>query len=48
MRTMRDNIEKGTFPQFVKGFVSEMYPNKNYPTWIINSLNSVGIKIIEN
>ncbi|VVC91877.1 unnamed protein product [Leptidea sinapis] len=46
MRTMRANIEKGTFPEFVKTFVDELYPNKDYPTWVINSLSSVGIKII--
>lgn len=48
MRTMRENILKGTFPEFVKDFMSEVYPEKNYPTWIVNSLNSVGINIIES
>lgn len=48
MRTMRENIEKGTFPQFVKKYMNEMYPDGNYPNWIINSLKSVGINLVEN
>lgn len=47
MRTMRENITNGTFPKFVKGFVDEVYPDKNYPSWVVNSLQSVGINIIE-
>ncbi|KOB75115.1 Queuine tRNA-ribosyltransferase [Operophtera brumata] len=45
MRTMRENIEKGTFPQFVRNFVYELYPDKKYPTWVVNSLSSVGINL---
>lgn len=45
MRTMRRNIEKGTFPQFVKGFVSEAFPGGDIPSWVINSLSSVGINV---
>ncbi|CAK1603315.1 unnamed protein product [Parnassius mnemosyne] len=48
MRTMRENIINGTFVQFVKNFMSEVFPNYNYPTWIINSLKSVGINLCEN
>lgn len=46
MRTMRENIENGTFPQFVNKFVNELYSDGNYPPWVVSSLNSVGIKII--
>lgn len=48
MRTMRENLQKGTFPEFVKDFMSEVYPNKDYPTWIVNSLKSVGINVTES
>ncbi|CAH0700721.1 unnamed protein product [Spodoptera exigua] len=48
MRTMRENIEKGTFPQFVQTFVSEYYADcEEIPPWVINSLGSVGIKIVK-
>ncbi|XP_030021491.1 queuine tRNA-ribosyltransferase catalytic subunit [Manduca sexta] len=45
MKTMRENIENGTFPIFVKKFVSELYPDLKYPDWVINSLKSVGINL---
>ncbi|XP_063838776.1 queuine tRNA-ribosyltransferase catalytic subunit [Ostrinia nubilalis] len=45
MQTMRQNIEKGTFPQFVNNFVNEMYSDTEIPPWIIDSLSSVGIQI---
>ncbi|XP_046961779.1 queuine tRNA-ribosyltransferase catalytic subunit [Vanessa cardui] len=48
MRTMRKNIENGSFPQFVKEFFCEVYPDNNFPNWIVNSLHSVGINIINS
>ncbi|CAH1645030.1 unnamed protein product [Spodoptera littoralis] len=49
MRSMRENIEKGTFPQFVQTFVSEYYADcEEIPPWVINSLSSVGINIVKN
>ncbi|CAH2988608.1 unnamed protein product [Chilo suppressalis] len=47
MQAMRENIEKGTFPQFVKNFVNEIYSDGNIPTWVTDSLNSVGIHLSE-
>ncbi|KAM3959098.1 tRNA-guanine transglycosylase [Aphomia sociella] len=46
MRTMREHIEKGTFPDFVNNFVNELYSDGDYPKWVVDSLNSVGINII--
>lgn len=43
---MRENIEKGTFPQFVQKFVSEYFAHENYPSWVVNSLSSVGINVV--
>ncbi|XP_045767735.1 queuine tRNA-ribosyltransferase catalytic subunit isoform X1 [Maniola jurtina] len=48
MRTMRENIKQGTFPQFVKKFVNDLHPDKNYPSWVKNSLMSVGINLLED
>ncbi|CAB3231187.1 unnamed protein product [Arctia plantaginis] len=47
MRSMRENIENQTFPQFVQEFVNAYYPDANYPDWVINSLSSVGINIVK-
>ncbi|XP_013200537.1 queuine tRNA-ribosyltransferase catalytic subunit [Amyelois transitella] len=46
MKTMREHITNGTFPQFVQSFVDELYIEKNYPNWVVNSLKSVGIDIV--
>lgn len=48
MRSMRDNIENGTFPQFVQKFVSEYFTDCEYPKWVIESLSSVGINLVKN
>ncbi|XP_021194758.3 queuine tRNA-ribosyltransferase catalytic subunit [Helicoverpa armigera] len=48
MRTMRENIENGTFPQFVQKFVSEYFTDCEYPKWVIESLSSVGINLVKN
>lgn len=45
---MRENIENGTFPQFVIKFVKEAYPNGNYPKWVTDALTSVGISVCQN
>lgn len=42
---MRENIENGTFPQFVTKFVNELYPDGNFPKWVTDALTSVGITI---
>ncbi|XP_026737791.1 queuine tRNA-ribosyltransferase catalytic subunit [Trichoplusia ni] len=47
MKSMRSHIENGTFPEFVKNFVSEYYPDGNYPSWVVNSLSTVGINILQ-
>lgn len=48
MRTMRENIESSTFPQFVIRFVNELYPNGNCPKWVTDALSSVGITLSQN
>ncbi|CAD0196263.1 unnamed protein product [Chrysodeixis includens] len=48
MKSMRSHIENGTFPEFVKNFVSEYYPDGNYPSWVVNSLSKVGINVVKN
>lgn len=48
MRTMREHIINGTFVQFVKGFMKEVYPDENYSNWVSKSLSSVGINLIES
>ncbi|GBP41091.1 Queuine tRNA-ribosyltransferase catalytic subunit [Eumeta japonica] len=45
MNTMRERIIDGSFPKFVTDFVNQVYPDRDYPSWVLNSLDSVGIKL---
>ncbi|KAF2905441.1 hypothetical protein ILUMI_00733 [Ignelater luminosus] len=45
MKNIQDSITNGNFPEFVIKFMSDLYPNKNYPSWIIDSLAAVNIKL---
>lgn len=45
MKKMRTSISNNTFPDFVKQFMSEAFPDKKYPTWVLNSLRAVNIDL---
>ncbi|XP_015520075.1 queuine tRNA-ribosyltransferase catalytic subunit [Neodiprion virginianus] len=45
MRDIRDSIKEQTFPQFVRKFMLELYPDGEYPTWITEALEAVDIKL---
>ncbi|KAJ3655153.1 hypothetical protein Zmor_014291 [Zophobas morio] len=45
MKDIRQSITKGKFPDFVRDFMLQVYPTKNYPSWIIDSLSAVNIKL---
>merc|ERR1712226_30457 len=46
MKSMRDSIRNGTFPQFVQEFMSLQYPSKDYPSWATDALVSVGVNLV--
>ncbi|XP_065646597.1 queuine tRNA-ribosyltransferase catalytic subunit 1 isoform X2 [Hydra vulgaris] len=46
MAAVRKNIINDTFDSFVQQFMLEMFPEKNYPTWVINALSAVNIFLI--
>ncbi|KAK4878946.1 hypothetical protein RN001_007092 [Aquatica leii] len=46
MKNIRDNIVANTYPQFVQNFMYNLYPNQNYPTWVVDSLAAVNIKLL--
>ena len=45
MRDIRESIKKNKFPEFVKGFMSKMFPDKSYPDWAQKALASVNIHL---
>lgn len=45
MTTMRQSIIDGTFVEFVQNFMSQQFPDKNYPGWVTDALKEVGITL---
>ena len=45
MRSIRKSILENKFPQFVKDFMKEMFPDANYPQWAIDAFASVKIEL---
>ncbi|KAI6659023.1 hypothetical protein LOD99_14699 [Oopsacas minuta] len=43
MQNARTAISNGKFPQFAETFVKTLFPDLDYPVWVVNALNSVGI-----
>ncbi|XP_015433721.1 PREDICTED: probable queuine tRNA-ribosyltransferase [Dufourea novaeangliae] len=46
MQDIRRSIEEQKFPEFIQQFMLDLYPNKEYPSWIINALKAVNIKLL--
>ncbi|KAL7034482.1 hypothetical protein ACKWTF_007981 [Chironomus riparius] len=44
MRDMRDAIESDKFPEFVKTYMDELYPEEK-PKWIVDALKSVNVDL---
>lgn len=47
MKDIRNTILDGSYPEFVRNFMLQQFPSREYPTWVVDSLNSVGIKLID-
>ncbi|XP_012524264.1 queuine tRNA-ribosyltransferase catalytic subunit isoform X1 [Monomorium pharaonis] len=46
MRDIRDSIKAQRFPKFIQNYMLTVYPNKDYPTWIINALEAVNVTLL--
>ena len=45
MASVRQAIKEDKYPQFVRGFLHDNYPEGNYPERAVNALQSVGISV---
>lgn len=45
MRLIRDNIINKTFPDFIKYFMRQYYPTKDFPKWAMDALSYVNINL---
>ena len=48
MLSIHESIKEDRFPEFIKDFFQKIYTNGNYPTWVIESLSSVGVHLLHN
>ncbi|XP_053997736.1 queuine tRNA-ribosyltransferase catalytic subunit isoform X1 [Hylaeus anthracinus] len=46
MRDIRQSIKEQNFPRFIQQYMLDLYPNKEYPSWIINALEAVHVKLL--
>lgn len=46
MRSVRQSIIEGRFPDFVRSFMLAQYPAKDYPGWVVDALRSVEIELL--
>lgn len=48
MREVRESIIEDRYPAYVRGFFAGLYEDKkDYPSWAVNALNSVGVDLLE-
>jgi len=48
MKSIREAIKKDKFPEFVKLFAKNNFPDGNYPEWATNALKKVGIDLLQD
>ena len=47
MKSIRESICKGKFVEFIHDFMKKMYPDKNFPSWAVDALQSVDVNLNE-
>ena len=45
MTNIRQAITEDRFPQFIKNFLEENFPQKDFPQWTVDALSAVGVKV---
>ncbi|XP_013880526.1 queuine tRNA-ribosyltransferase catalytic subunit 1 isoform X2 [Austrofundulus limnaeus] len=46
MRSVRQSIMEGRFPEFIRTFMKRMFPSRDqYPSWAVEALASVGVTL---
>lgn len=46
MRNIRESIKQDKFSEFVQKFMLDVYPDKEYPKWVVDALKAVNIELI--
>lgn len=46
MREIRESIEEKRFPKYVQDYMLKVYPEKNYPVWVVDALRAVNVELL--
>jgi len=46
MQDIRNSISEQRFPKFIQDYMLIVYPDKDYPTWIVNALEAVNVTLL--
>ena len=46
MREIRESIVEKRFPKYVQEYMLKVYPEKDYPTWVVDALKTVNIELL--
>lgn len=46
MREIRQSIEEKRFPKYVQDYLLNVYPDKDYPLWVVDALKAVNIELL--
>jgi hypothetical protein len=46
MKEIRQSIIEQRYPKYVQDYMLKVYPNKDYPKWIVNALRAVNIVLL--
>lgn len=46
MENIRRSIKEQRFPKFIQQYILDLYPNKKYPSWIVNALKTVDVILL--
>lgn len=45
MGDIRKSIEADTFPEFIKSYMQDRFPDSSVPQWIVDALAAVNVQL---
>ncbi|KAK5645694.1 hypothetical protein RI129_004158 [Pyrocoelia pectoralis] len=45
MKNIHESIKENKFVKFVENFMANLHPDKDYPSWVVDALETVGIEL---
>ncbi len=45
MRRIREAVKEGVFPEFIRSFMVDNFPDRKYPAWTVSALAAVNVSL---